>query len=165
MSTVLTPEHALRLAQARVQERIEWEKELRETLLSFFERGVKLEPFDAGSVSMAVRKVLLDVEAEMGDVRAINRRNFKNISGRRKLAVIRRDDFTCQECGWQQTIEQVQEASRLARETGSNRVNRFLTVDHILPASEGGTSRDDNLRTLCSTCNGAKGKRLPLGTA
>jgi hypothetical protein len=48
-----------------------------------------------------------------------------------------RDDFRCRECG----------------------ARRFLSVDHIKPESKGGTLCLENLRTLCSVCNGRKGDR------
>ena len=49
-----------------------------------------------------------------------------------------RDNFTCQNCG----------------------VRRFLTVDHIVPESAGGTMVPDNLQTLCKSCNSRKGARI-----
>lgn len=48
-----------------------------------------------------------------------------------------RDDFRCAECGRRQ----------------------FLTVDHIVPESKGGTLDPSNLRTLCRWCNSRKGAR------
>lgn len=52
-----------------------------------------------------------------------------------RWAIWERDDFRCQECG-----------SR-----------RFLSVDHILAESRGGTLAPTNLRTLCISCNSRKG--------
>lgn len=48
-----------------------------------------------------------------------------------------RDNFTCQECG----------------------TRRFLSIDHIVPESKGGTLDPANLRTLCRLCNSKKGDR------
>ena len=39
---------------------------------------------------------------------------------------------------------------------------RFPTLDHIVPLSEGGSSRDENLQLLCGKCNSSKGS-LPWG--
>lgn len=34
-------------------------------------------------------------------------------------------------------------------------------MDHIVPKSKGGPRSDRNFRTLCRTCNQAKGAKLP----
>jgi len=34
-----------------------------------------------------------------------------------------------------------------------------LTLDHIVPISQGGTNAEDNLQTLCRRCNGAKASK------
>ncbi len=54
-----------------------------------------------------------------------------------RWAVWERDNFTCQCCG----------------------ARRFLTVDHILAESHGGTLDPANLQTLCRTCNSRKGSK------
>ena len=46
-----------------------------------------------------------------------------------------RDDFTCQHCG----------------------IRKNLSIDHIVPESRGGTLVNDNLQTLCKSCNSKKG--------
>lgn len=48
-----------------------------------------------------------------------------------------RDDFRCRACG----------------------VRRFLTIDHVVPLSRGGTNDIDNLQTLCKPCNSSKKDR------
>lgn len=57
-----------------------------------------------------------------------------------------RDDYTCQYCG---------------RRRNELRGRQFLTRDHILPVSRGGTNGWDNVVTSCSSCNNRKGGRLP----
>lgn len=57
---------------------------------------------------------------------------------KRRLAIFERDDFTCKHCG----------------ETDD------LTVDHIVPRSKGGDDSDENLQTLCRSCNSRKGPRI-----
>lgn len=53
--------------------------------------------------------------------------------------ILERDNFTCQYC-----------ASR-----------RFLSIDHIIPESQGGTLDKQNLVTACKSCNSIKGARTP----
>lgn len=57
-----------------------------------------------------------------------------------------RDDYSCQYCG---------------RHRSELRGRQFLTRDHILPLSRGGTNGWDNVVTSCSPCNNRKGDRLP----
>jgi 5-methylcytosine-specific restriction endonuclease McrA len=38
----------------------------------------------------------------------------------------------------------------------------MMTQDHIIPKGMGGRDDPENLMTMCSECNQAKGKRLPL---
>lgn len=62
---------------------------------------------------------------------------------RRKItrkAVLARDSYTCQYCGW---------------EAGG------LTVDHVIPRSRGGESVWENIVASCAPCNRKKGNRLP----
>lgn len=57
-----------------------------------------------------------------------------------------RDRYTCQYCG------------RHRRGLGSR---EFLTRDHVVPLSRGGTNAWNNVVTSCSRCNSRKGNRLP----
>lgn len=57
-----------------------------------------------------------------------------------------RDDYACQYCG---------------RHRSELRGRQFLTRDHILPTSRGGTNTWQNVVTSCSPCNNRKGDRLP----
>lgn len=65
---------------------------------------------------------------------------YKRIMLNRKN-IFRRDDFQCQYCG--------------SRE-------RPLTIDHMVPRSQGGEDTWENLVTACSPCNTRKGNRTPL---
>ncbi|MGD8320511.1 MAG: HNH endonuclease [Gemmatimonadota bacterium] len=57
-----------------------------------------------------------------------------------------RDEYSCQYCG---------------RHRSQLRGRQFLTRDHILPRSRGGTNTWENVVTSCSPCNNKKGNRLP----
>lgn len=57
-----------------------------------------------------------------------------------RWAVWERDNFTCQRCG----------------------TRRNLSIDHLVPVTKGGLTEEDNLQTLCCSCNSAKGNRLVL---
>lgn len=37
---------------------------------------------------------------------------------------------------------------------------RYLSIDHIVARTNGGSSERDNLRVLCNWCNSAKGARV-----
>lgn len=62
----------------------------------------------------------------------------KPLSKKRRFAILRRDDFTCQYCG--RSSPEVQ-----------------LHVDHVIPVAVGGTNRRQNLVTSCQDCNLGKG--------
>lgn len=54
-----------------------------------------------------------------------------------RLKIFERDGWACVHCG----------QSR----------RHLLTIDHIVPASRGGTAVQENLQTLCRRCNEIKG--------
>lgn len=55
-----------------------------------------------------------------------------------RKAIFERDGFRCKHCGTPDD----------------------LTVDHIIPVTAGGLSFDENLQTLCRSCNSKKGCRI-----
>jgi 5-methylcytosine-specific restriction endonuclease McrA len=57
-----------------------------------------------------------------------------------------RDNYSCVYCG---------------RHRSTLRGRQFLTRDHVVPTSRGGTNSWDNVVTACSPCNNRKGNRLP----
>ena len=57
-----------------------------------------------------------------------------------------RDAYSCQYCG---------------RHRSDLRGRQFLTRDHIIPLSRGGTNAWGNVVTSCSPCNNRKGNRVP----
>lgn len=70
--------------------------------------------------------------------------NRKTLSGRTRINVLERDDYTCQMCG--ATLED----------------GVKLHIDHIIPVSKGGGNDMDNLQVLCHKCNLAKHNRVDL---
>ena len=59
--------------------------------------------------------------------------------GPHRREIYERDAYRCQECGdWHD-----------------------LTIDHIVPRSQGGSDDPNNLRVLCRSCNSKKGAQMP----
>lgn len=61
-----------------------------------------------------------------------------SITRSQRAKILERDDYTCQGCG----------------------AKDHRCIDHVIPASRGGTSDDDNLQVLCMSCNTKKGNKL-----
>jgi len=72
---------------------------------------------------------------------------------RTKAAVLRRDKWTCQDCGasFGGKRRRVYDAA-LRRGRGGYRVES-LEVHHIIPRAEGGSDHPGNLKTLCPECH------------
>lgn len=77
-----------------------------------------------------------------------------------KLAVYRRDNYECQECGDEFDNTRTEEsAGRYAPERDDPSSwwgGKYLELDHVIPHSRGGSSEPDNLVSLCSPCNKKK---------
>lgn len=63
------------------------------------------------------------------------------VSTNKAARVFARDGLRCVHCGDTET----------------------LSIDHIYPVSKGGTNDEENLQTLCRSCNSRKGAKLPEG--
>ena len=61
-----------------------------------------------------------------------------------RFKVLQRDRFKCVLCG----------------DHPARNAECVLHVDHVTPWSKGGKTREDNLRTLCATCNVGRGNRF-----
>jgi 5-methylcytosine-specific restriction endonuclease McrA len=104
-----------------------------------WEDWAKLKPLDGELFIQAVRfrlrvpEVLTLIRYDRVPVAAVafTRRN-----------IFKRDRFTCQYCGIQPGTEE-------------------LTIDHVLPRSQGGASTWDNCVLACVTCNKRKADRTP----
>lgn len=62
----------------------------------------------------------------------------KRISAKTRLKIYKRDGYQCVVCG----------------------VSKDLTLDHVLALANGGTNDEDNLQTMCHSCNSKKGVKL-----
>lgn len=67
-----------------------------------------------------------------------NGKKKKHIPNSLKKQVFERDEYRCQDCG----------------------THIDLSIDHIHPESKGGSSTEENLRTLCRSCNSSKGAKV-----
>jgi hypothetical protein len=63
--------------------------------------------------------------------------NKRYISEKKRLKVLKRDNYKCQKCG---------------RSPATHR-ELFLHIDHIKPFTKGGDNSVENLQTLCNKCN------------
>ena len=70
----------------------------------------------------------------------------RNVSSGLRMKILERNGFTCQLCGRTGgDPDPVDPTKRVV-----------LVIDHIVPVSQGGTNERDNLRVLCTACNGAR---------
>jgi len=80
----------------------------------------------------------------------------KGISPKLRIQVLERDGYTCQLCGATTGDPSTYNPNRKVR----------LHVDHIVPDSQEGGIKPENLRTLCSDCNqGRSNIQAPSETA
>lgn len=68
------------------------------------------------------------------------------IGAKQRLRIMKRDRFRCQVCGKSPSLDP----------------GVILEVDHIKPSSKDGDNSDDNLHTLCFSCNRGKGDNKSL---
>ena len=109
-------------------------------LAAFVERVNKDDTADR-----SCQRPLVDVpatSAEAGPTRTPE--ESRNIPLGLRFRVLHRDLYKCVLCG----------------DHPARNPECVLHVDHIVPWSKGGRTREDNLRTLCATCNVGRGNRF-----
>lgn len=100
-------------------------------------RAIEAEPDNADPMDLAY-DALLHAMHELGIERPTVSRGGRNgFSINSSRRIWDRDGWQCVTCG----------------------TSKDLTVDHIIPVSKGGTDDDDNLQTMCRSCNSRKGNR------
>lgn len=76
----------------------------------------------------------------------------KAISAKKRLEVLKRDNFTCQSCGRSPAMYPELQIDAVVK----------LEVDHFQPHSKDGSDDIENLHTLCILCNRGKGSNKNL---
>jgi hypothetical protein len=76
----------------------------------------------------------------------ISKEDKREISIGLRFDILKRDNYKCVLCG---------------RSPSSN-INIELHIDHIIPFSKGGKTKESNLRTLCNQCNIGKSNKIDL---
>ena len=88
-----------------------------------------------GSHTICENKMVLENQKQ--DPIAMAKYHWEKLRGNKSPIIFAWDHYRCQSCG-----------------TVAN-----LTVDHIKPIHKGGGNEDNNLQTLCLTCNIKKGTK------
>lgn len=86
--------------------------------------------------------------------------------GRKHYHVFHDDDYACIDCGRRAIAAEVWEDTVNGTPFIMFRTiqNRFLTKDHIVPKSKGGSNHKSNLQTMCNYCNSHKSNLKPVHT-
>ena len=104
----------------------------------FDENLTKEEFIDSAIKSIKKNWYLIERYQKKGILKDKKKQQKRHEANILKWKIFRRDNFTCQKCGSQDTLE----------------------LDHIIPVSKGGSNKKDNLQTLCFSCNRKKRDNL-----
>ncbi len=116
----------------------------------------QIESFNEKDYPVAIPREISEMECNVfghicpvvfvgGDVSETSQERRKNryIPFQTKARVVRRDNYTCQECG---------------KHLRDNEVE----FDHIIPLSKGGSSEEHNIRLTCFECNRSKSDSVDI---
>ena len=116
----------------------------------------QIESFNEKDYPVAIPREISEMECSVfghicpvvfvgGDVSETSQERRKNryIPFQTKARVVRRDNYTCQECG---------------KHLRDNEVE----FDHIIPLSKGGSSEEHNIRLTCFECNRSKSDSVDI---
>ena len=82
----------------------------------------------------------------MSSSRTANWQGMNWIRQEKRLAIYIRDNFICMHCGMDLRTIQPGDGIR-------------IELDHVIPASKGGSNMANNLITSCSACNAQRGNK------
>ena len=107
-----------------------------DTFMKIRYSGIKLL-LDKGYTMESIREKLK--YSKRDDLNRLMKEKIRgDISNSKRMRILKKANFRCQLCG-------------------ADATDRKLHIDHIIPISKGGTSKEDNLQILCSYCNQGKG--------
>lgn len=102
----------------------------------------KNRPYKQTVTVMTVKSSRKDLVAINESAAAKKHERNKTNNSSLRLAVMERDNYTCQICG------------KVMRDKVG------LQIDHIIPINKGGKTVIDNLQVLCNICNGRKSDKM-----
>lgn len=140
--------HAIVTRKAKRRER--FVARVQATLRELAEEAKPLHPFDSGTFFDQLRYEVNTLRVEYGDEIMAERRKRQTIGPSQRSRIYKRDGHACVDCKW-----------KPPRPNDTRKTNRWLTIGHIIPHSEGGTDVDANLKTQCNLCNAQQGKTIP----
>ena len=114
------------------------------TLAAFVERVNQDEQPDKTQDSVPLVTETLGSPSEPVDVPPLKLEDRRDVPLGLRFRILSRDRFKCVLCG----------------DHPARTATCVLHVDHIVPWSRGGKTSEDNLRTLCATCNVGRGNRF-----
>lgn len=90
-----------------------------------------------------ITELIIELENKLS-TKAIMQEQRALMTSKLRTQIKERDGYACCQCGNSTSVEP----------------NLLLEIDHIIPVSKGGLTREDNLQTLCWKCNRSKGAKL-----